>query len=196
MDNEINRVDADIGNETGAGGIGSRTDAVDTNETYDIETLMRQYGNDVLRTAYSYVNDRLAAEDCFQEAFIKAYKNLKNFRGESSVKTWLIRITVNVCKDYLKSAYQKHVVPMMEFEEDAIVSENDFEEVENKDRNRQILDAVNSLPEHYREVIMCVFYNEMSIEETAASIGVAAGTVKSRLHRAKEQLKNILEGRL
>ncbi len=179
MDNEINRIDADIGEEA-----------------YNIETLMRQYGNDVLRTAYSYVNDRSAAEDCFQETFIKAYKNLKNFRGESSIKTWLIRITVNVCKDYLKSAYQKHVVPMMEFEEDAIVSENDFEEVENKDRNRQILDAVNSLPEHYREVIMCVFYNEMSIEETAAATGVAAGTVKSRLHRAKEQLKNILEGRL
>ena len=162
----------------------------------DIETLMREYGNDVLRTAYSYVNDRSAAEDCFQETFIKAYKNLESFRGESSVKTWLIRITVNVCKDYLKSAYQRHVVPMMEFEEDAIVSDNDFEEVENKDRNEQILAAVNSLPEHYREVIMCVFYNELSIEETANALGTAPGTVKSRLHRAKEQLKTKLEGRL
>ena len=163
---------------------------------YDIETLMRTYGNDVLRTAFSYLNDRSAAEDCFQETFIKAYKNLENFRGDSSIKTWLIRITVNVCKDYLKSAYQRHVVPMMEFEEDAIVSDNDFEEVENKDRNEQILAAVNSLPEHYREVIMCVFYNEMSIEETAEALGTAPGTVKSRLHRAKEQLKNKLEGRL
>ncbi|MCR5324034.1 MAG: sigma-70 family RNA polymerase sigma factor [Lachnospiraceae bacterium] len=187
MDDETKRVDADIGTGENAAG---------ASEAYNIEDLMRKYGNDVLRTAYSYVNDRTAAEDCFQETFIKAYKNLNNFRGESSVKTWLIRITVNVCKDYLKSAYQKHVVPMMEFEEDAIVSENDFEEVENKDRNRQILDAVNSLPDHYKEVIMCVFYNEMSIEETAASIGVAEGTVKSRLHRAKEQLKNKLEGRL
>ncbi|MCR5330509.1 MAG: sigma-70 family RNA polymerase sigma factor [Lachnospiraceae bacterium] len=162
----------------------------------DIESLMRTYGNDVLRTAYSYVNDRSAAEDCFQETFIKAYRNLANFRGESSVKTWLIRIAVNVCKDYLKSAYQRHVVPMMEFEEDAIVSENDFEEVENRDRNEQILEAVNSLPEHYREVIMCVFYNDMSIEEAANALGTAPGTVKSRLHRAKEQLKNKLEGRL
>ena len=76
---------------------------------YDIEALMREYGNDVLRTAYSYVNDRAAAEDCFQEVFIKAYKNLSGFRGESSVKTWLIRITINVCKDYLKSAYQRHL---------------------------------------------------------------------------------------
>ena len=164
--------------------------------TYDIEALMREYGNDVLRTAYSYVNDRSAAEDCFQETFIKAYKNLGSFRGESSVKTWLIRITVNVCKDYLKSAYQKHVVPMMEFEEDAIVSDNDFEEVENKDRNQQILDAVNSLPDNHREVIMCVFYNEMSIEEAGEALGIPPGTVKSRLHRAKEQLKNKLEGRL
>lgn len=195
MGNENDRIDADIGTATDID-IGNKTDTAGEPGSYDIETLMRQYGNDVLRTAYSYVNDKSAAEDCFQEAFIKAYKNLQNFRGESSIKTWLIRITVNVCKDYLKSAYQKHVVPMMEFEEDAIVSENDFEEVENKDRNRQILEAVNSLPEHYREVIMCVFYNEMSIEEAATALGTAAGTVKSRLHRAKEQLKNKLEGRL
>ena len=149
MGNENDRIDADIGTATDID-IGNKTDTAGEPGSYDIETLMRQYGNDVLRTAYSYVNDKSAAEDCFQEAFIKAYKNLQNFRGESSIKTWLIRITVNVCKDYLKSAYQKHVVPMMEFEEDAIVSENDFEEVENKDRNRQILEAVNSLPEHYR----------------------------------------------
>ena len=163
---------------------------------YSIENLMREYGNEVLRTAYMYVKDHAAAEDCFQEAFIKAYKNLDNFRGESSIKTWLIRITVNVCKDYLKSAYQRHMVPMMDFEEDAIVSEDDYEEVENADRNRQILEAVESLPDNYREVVMCVFYNEMSIEETARAVGVPEGTVKSRLHRAKEQLKNKLEGRL
>jgi len=72
----------------------------------------------------------------------------------------------------------------------------DYEEVENRDRNRQILEAVNSLPEHYREVIMCVFYNDMSIEETAKAVDTAQGTVKSRLYRAKEMLKNKLEGRL
>ena len=73
---------------------------------YSIEQLMREHGNAVLRTAYAYVNDRDAAEDLFQEVFIKAYYNMDKFRGDCSIKSWLIRITINVCKDYLKSAYQ------------------------------------------------------------------------------------------
>ncbi len=168
----------------------------DSGGSLNIEALMRTYGNDVLRTAYSYVKDHTAAEDCFQETFIKAYRNLDSFRGESSVKTWLIRITVNVCKDFLKSSYQRHVVPMMDFEEDAIVSDNDFEEVENADRNEAIRKAVEELPENYREAVMCVYFNEMSLGEAAQALGVPEGTVKSRLARAREQLKKLLEGRL
>lgn len=163
---------------------------------YDIEELMREYGNDVLRTAYAFVKDKEAAKDLFQETFIKAYHNLDKFRGESSVKTWLIRIAVNVCKDYLKSAYQKKVVPMTEIEEESLYSEDDYEEVENADRNEQIKKAVMSLPDSYREVIICTYYKEMGVAETAAALGVPSGTVKSRLARAREVLKNKLEGRL
>lgn len=163
---------------------------------YSIEQLMREYGNDVLHTAYSYVKDRDTAEDLFQETFIKAYRYLDSFRGESSVKTWLIRITINVCKDYLKSAYQQRVVPMAEFQEDAIVSEGDYDEVEIFDRNRQIRDAVESLQEGYRDVVMCVYFNEMSVAETAEALNIAEGTVKSRLSRAREALKKKLEGRI
>lgn len=163
---------------------------------YDIETLMREYGNDVLRTAYSYVKDKYAAEDIFQETFIKAFKALDSFRDESNIKTWLIRITINAAKDFLKSAYNQKVVPMMEFQEDAIVSENDYEEIENQDRDAQVRETVMSLPEAYREVVLCVYYHEMSVAETAESLGIAEGTVKSRLSRAREMLKNKLEGRL
>lgn len=161
-----------------------------------IEGLMREYGNDVLRTAYAFVKDREAAKDLFQETFIKAYHNLDKFRGESSIKTWLIRIAVNVCKDYLKSAYQRKVVPMTEVEEDSLSSEDDYEEIENADRNVQIKNAVMSLPDNYREVVVCVYYREMSVAETAAVVGVPEGTVKSRLSRARDFLKNKLEGRL
>ena len=105
---------------------------------YDIETLMRKHGNEVLRTAYSYVKDKFTAEDIFQEVFIKVYKNLENFRDESDIKTWIIRITINTAKDYLKSAYSRKVVPMMEFKEDQLVSDNDFEEIENRDRDEQV----------------------------------------------------------
>ena len=165
-------------------------------EEFRIEDLMRQHGNAVLRTAYSYVKDKDAAEDLFQEVFIKAYYNMDKFRGDCSIRSWLIRITINVCKDYLKSAYQQKVVPMMEFEEDAIVSDNDFEEIETADRNEMIRRTVETLPDTYREVVVSVYFNEMSVAETAASLGIAEGTVKSRLSRARDMLKNKLEGRI
>ena len=163
---------------------------------YDIETLMRKHGNEVLRTAYSYVKDKFTAEDIFQEVFIKVYKNLENFRDESDIKTWIIRITINTAKDYLKSAYSRKVVPMMEFKEDQLVSDNDFEELENRDRDEQVKKTVMSLPEQYREVLLCVYYHDMSVADTAKSLGIAEGTVKSRLSRARDMMKNKLEGRL
>ena len=163
---------------------------------YDIETLMRKHGNEVLRTAYSYVKDKFTAEDIFQEVFIKVYKNLENFRDESDIKTWIIRITINTAKDYLKSAYSRKVVPMMEFKEDQLVSDNDFEEIENRDRDEQVKKTVMSLPEQYREVLLCVYYHDMSVADTAKTLGIAEGTVKSRLSRARDMMKNKLEGRL
>lgn len=161
---------------------------------YDIENLMRTYGNDVLRTAYSYVQDKHAAEDLFQEAFIKIYQALPNFRGESSIKTWMIRITINVCKDYLKSAYSRHVVPMEEFAEDALVSDNDYGEIERQETAKEIKDAVMKLPEEQRELVFLVYYQDMGLEEAARMLNIPSGTAKSRLSRAREKLKVLLKG--
>lgn len=163
---------------------------------YDLESLMREYGNDVLRTAYMYVKDIHTAEDIFQEVFIKVNKNLHTFRGQSSIKTWLLKITMNTAKDYLKSAYNSKVVPMMEFLEDAIVSEDDFSEIEKEETKKTVHQAVLELSEHYKDVVTCVYLNEMSLEEAAVNLGIPIGTVKSRLNRAKEKLRDILEGRL
>lgn len=162
----------------------------------DIEQLMRSYGNDVLQTAYSYVKDVHIAEDLFQEVFIKVYKMIGTFRGESSIKTWILRIAANTCKDYLKSAYSRKVVPMMEFAEEAITSEDDYEEVESEDTAQAVKNAVMQLPENHREVVMMVYYQEMSLDEAATVLEVPVGTVKSRLARAREKLKEKLEGRL
>lgn len=165
-------------------------------DSYNIESLMREYGNDVLRTCYAFVKDVHTAEDLYQETFIKVYRHMDSFNGDCSVKTWITRIAVNTCKDYLKSAYSRHVVPMDEFLEDQISTTDDFREVENADLNEQIKDAVMSLPVKYREVVICVYYNEMSVADCAKQLDISEGTVKSRLSRAREKLKPILERRL
>jgi len=164
--------------------------------SYDIETLVRQYGNDVLRTAYMYVRDMDTAEDMFQEVFIKVNQKLATFEGNSSIKTWIIRITINTCKDYLKSAWNKRVVPVMELNEDVIVSDTDYNSVENKDTRDLIRKTVLSLPAKYKDIVLCVYFQEMTVTEAAIALNIAEGTAKSRLSRARQKLKSILEGRI
>jgi len=163
---------------------------------YDIETLMRKYGNDVLRMAYMYVKDSHLAEDIFQDVFIKVNQKLSTFQGNSSIKTWIIRITINTCKDYLKSAWNQKVVPMTEFEENTLASDNDYTAVEQQDENQLIRQTVMRLPDKYKDVVLCVYFQEMTISEAAKSLQIAEGTAKSRLFRAKEKMKLCLEGRI
>jgi RNA polymerase sigma-70 factor, ECF subfamily len=171
-------------------------DLIENEPGYDIETLMRQYGNDVLRTAYMYVKDVHTAEDIFQDVFIKVNQKLSTFEGNSSIKTWIIRITINTCKDYLKSAWNRRVVPMMDYQEDAIISETDYDEVEKQDTKELIKKSVLSLPAKYKDVVLCVYFQDMTITEAANALDIAEGTAKSRLSRARQKLKSILEGRI
>jgi RNA polymerase sigma-70 factor (ECF subfamily) len=165
-------------------------------EVYDIETLIRKYGNDVLRTAYMYVKDSHLAEDIFQDVFIKVNQKLSTFQGSSSIKTWIIRITINTCKDYLKSAWNQRVSPFTEQQENTLAGEDDFTAVEQKQENSLIRQAVMGLPDKYKDVLLCVYFHEMSMGETAKALQLAEGTVKSRLSRAKDKLKLSLEGRI
>lgn len=173
-----------------------RNNFYEKSPAYDIESLIRQYGNDVLRTAYMYVKDIHTAEDIFQDVFIKVNQKLSTFEGNSSIKTWIIRITINTCKDYLKSAWNRKVVPMMEYQEDAIVSETDYDDVEKQDTKELIKKSVLSLPAKYKDIVLCVYFQEMSITEAANALHIAEGTAKSRLSRARLKLKSILEGRI
>lgn len=169
---------------------------METATGYDLESLMRSYGNDVLRTAYMYVKDKDNAEDIFQNVFLKVNQNLHTFEGNSNIKTWIIRITINACKDFLKSAYQRHNVPMDEFIEDHIVSDDDFTRIEQRETIHTVKEAVMALPKVYQEVVLCVYFQEMSMQQAASVLDVPVGTIKSRLKRAKDKLKEMLQGRV
>ncbi len=163
---------------------------------YTLEGLMREYGNDVLRMAYLYVNDMHTAEDMFQEVFLKVNEKLDTYEERASIKTWLLRITMNTCKDYLKSAYHSRVVPMFDFGEEGLLAQDFLGEVEQREEARTVRGMVQELPEPYRDVVICVYFREMGIKETAEELKISEGTVKSRLFRAKEKLKKRLKGRL
>jgi RNA polymerase sigma-70 factor, ECF subfamily len=163
-----------------------------------LEKIMIEHGNDVLYLAYSYVKDRTVAEDIAQEVFISAYTHLETFNWNSSIKTWLYRITVNRCKDYLKSwSYRTNVLTnVIDFGLKSRVKETDTIIIE-RDEQAKLLDYLLTLPLKYREVIYLFYFEELSTNEIAQLLSINLNTLKSRLKRAKELLKKgILKGGL
>ncbi len=177
-----------------------KDNSMDNNKKLDIEAeierLINSYGNDVLRTSYMYLKDMQKAEDAFQEVFYKVYKKFGSFRGESSEKTWIIRITINVCKDMLRSAWIKRVL----LSDKVAVENDDVTDVESKiirkDENMRLFEEVTSLPPSYKEVIILFYYHECDTAEISKILKIAQGTVRSRLHRGREILKSKLGGGL
>jgi len=167
-------------------------------ETEDREVLMDEimtrHGQDILRLVYSYVNSKELAEDLTQDIFVKCYKSLHTYKGKSSLRTWLWRIAINHCKDFLKSWYNKNVVIT---EEQPITHRTTKEMVEEvviqKEEDDQLMAAIIMLPIKYREVIYLFYYEELLIKEIGVVTGASANTVKTRLRRAKELLKERLE---
>lgn len=170
--------------------------ANDTGLEEKIQSVMKKYGNDVLRTAYYYVKDYQIAEDIFQEVFLKAYKGFSDFKGRSSEKTWLISITINTCKDFLKSSYHQKVVPMFDFMEDTVHTDGNLNNIDKEEERQIVRKALMSLPEPYREILILVYFQEFSVKEAAAAMKIKENTAKSHLKRGREKLKQILERRL
>lgn len=160
-----------------------------------LDEIMNRYGQDILRLVYSYVNNRVIAEDLTQDIFVKCYKGLHTYSGKSKLRTWLWRIAINHCKDFLKSWYNKNVVIS---EEEPLLNTTKKEMVEQaviqKDEDDQLIAAIMALPIKYREVIYLFYYEEQTIKEIALLTEVGENTVKTRLKRAKELLKERLEG--
>ncbi len=159
-----------------------------------IDEIMNKYGQEVLQLVYSYVNNKEIAEDVTQDIFVKCYKSLHTYKGKSNVKTWLWRIAINQCKDYIKSWYNKKVI-VTEDDSAYMGVQNDSVEqtvIQNAE-DRELASAVMNLPIKYREVIYLFYYEELSIKEIAIVIDVKENTIKTRLKKAKELLKKGLE---
>ncbi len=161
------------------------------------DDLVNGYSSRVINIAYSLLGDREEALDAAQEIFIKVYKNIANFRGESSVSTWIYRIAKNVCTDFLRK--RKAVIISLDDDKDdeqkiEIPDETSSpEEVfERKEKITLVRTAIASLDENQRTVITLFDINGLSYEEIATVLRCPVGTVKSRLYRARDSLRKIL----
>ena len=159
-----------------------------------LEKVMIEYGNELVRLAFSYVKDTESAKDMVQNTFIKCYKNLDSFRFDAQIKTWLYRITINECKDYLKSWNYKMVQVKSFINETAkSISPSTEKIVIDKYNNEEIKDTIFSLPKVYREVVYLYYYDSLTTEEIAKVLDIPVNTVKTRLRRAKQRLEPMIK---
>lgn len=153
-------------------------------ETFDLDRVMEVYGTGLLRLCTLYLGDRALAEDAVQDAFFRAWRS-GGFRGESGEKTWLTRIAINVCKDYLASPWHRRRASADALETmlaDAPEGTDDT-----------LVRAVLSLAPKYRAVVLLHYYEGYKAREIADLLHIRTGTVVSRLKRAREQLKPMLK---
>lgn len=156
---------------------------------------MESYGDMVVRIAFTYVREKQLAEDLAQEVFIRCYQHLHTFEHRSSYKTWVYRITVNHCKDHVRSWSFRDLIPFepmkMEKGEEA---NSIIEQVLKEEENEVLFQKVLKLTLKLREVIIFFYYEELSVEEIAELLEINVNTVKTRLHRARNSLKRMLKG--
>ncbi|WP_253805424.1 sigma-70 family RNA polymerase sigma factor [Fictibacillus arsenicus] len=161
-------------------------------EIDQLNYLMDEYGEEIKRLAFTYTKNWQQAEDITQEIFISAYNHISDFREQSTIKTWIYRIAINKCKDYVRSwHYTKALLTNTFYQKSNSLSpEEEYLEFEQKE---QISKLILELPIKYREVIILYYFKEFSLEEIAAALDSNLNTVKSRLRRAKKNLETKME---
>lgn len=156
-----------------------------------IDQLMQEYSDGILYLVFTYVKNRATAEDLTQEIFIKCYEKLDQFNQQASIKTWVYRIASNHCKDYLGSWHHRKI-KLNEKVWDYIPSKSKQveEEVISKNQENSLYRAIMALPIKYREVVFLHYYEELPLAEISKVTTININTIKTRLKRAKELLRD------
>ena len=164
------------------------------------DLLVIKYQHKIIQLVNRYVKDPSEAQDVAQEAFIKAYRALGNFRGDSAFYTWLYRIAINTAKNYLVSRSRRSSDYQVDIQDaEALENAPQLQGMETPERlllNQEIIDtiktAIEKLPEEMRTAIMLREFEGMSYEEIAEAMDCPVGTVRSRIFRAREAIDNKL----
>ena len=165
---------------------------------YDV--LVRKYQHKIIKLISRYVRDQSDAMDVAQEAFIKAYRALPNFRGDSAFYTWLYRIAINTAKNYLVAEGRRPVDQGLDpqdseqYETQARLKHGDTPEgmALTEEIRATVEDAIDALPDDLRTAIILRELEGMSYEEIAETMECPVGTVRSRIFRAREAISEKL----
>jgi RNA polymerase sigma-70 factor, ECF subfamily len=154
------------------------------------EGLVRRWQTPLINLAYRFAHDRGRAEEMAQEAFLQAFRQLSQFRGESAFSTWLFAVALNV----YRSALRRQRVPLVPLDAIAELISHKSQQLvlETAERDALVRRAVASLPSRYRDALTVFYFREMDLAETARILKVPTGTAKAWLHRGRELLRRKL----
>ena len=161
---------------------GRKTETIQNYETV-VSAWYDAYGPDILRYCFMMLGNRTDAEDATQETFLKAWRNIGRYeaRNGCSPKSWIIRIAGNTCRDYLRRAWHKY--------ESRLITPEDLQKLGNApDESRELIMDVMNLPEKYREVVLLVFMQGMTVREAAECMQTSASTISRRLEKARKMI--------
>lgn len=147
----------------------------------EIKKIVEEYSDMVLRVAFTYMKNIADAEDMVQEIFIKFVEDFPSFESDDHKKAWIIRVTINLCKNRLKSVWYTRTQPI--YDDSAIFTHEES----------YVLEAVLEMPLKYRRVIFLYYYEGYSIKEISNILGIKETTISSQLQRARQKLKSKLK---
>lgn len=174
----------------------SDSDIIKMNPTLAIEVIMDIYGNEIKRLVFTYVKNKVDTDDVSQDVFVTVYRKLNTFQGKSSLRSWIYSIAINHAKDHLRSwhARNKRLKEKLIQSAPFLKKENRTPEeyVINKTQSNQLLIQVMNLPIIYREVIILYYFKELSTLEMSDLLQIKEATIRTRLSRSREKLKQLL----
>ncbi|MGE5195329.1 MAG: RNA polymerase sigma factor [Deltaproteobacteria bacterium] len=178
--------------------------ALRRNDSAAYETLVRRFGGQMLAAARRYLPGEQDCADAVQDAFVAAFKAIDDFKGESQLGSWMHRIVINACLMKIRSRSRRHEISI-----DALLPTFDAsghharavprwtqkpdEKLQSDETRTIVRRCIEMLPDDFRSVVLLRDIEEFSTEEAAAALKITPGAVKTRLHRARQALRTLLE---
>lgn len=159
-------------------------------DTEAFSSLVNRHQQRVYNLAYRFMRDATLAEDAAQEAFIKAYRLLGGFRGDCSFTTWMYRVTASVCLTELSRRKKRGEVELLPLHENRRTTSDRHDAL---DVPEMMHSCVQKLPSRYRRIVTLYYLKELPYEEIAHALQIPMGTLKTWMHRARGQLRRIVE---
>lgn len=160
--------------------------------------LVDQYKDLVFSLSLKMLKNREEAEEAAQDTFVKVFKSLKNFKGDSKFSTWIYKVAYNTCLDQLKKNKRvQNTIPIDDFSENQIQNlENVLDAIDERDRNKMIQDCIHLLPSEEAFLLILFYFEEQSLEEISKIIDCTANNAKVKLYRSRKKIASILKMRL